>query len=441
VDAWRTARAVALDTPDTRNRYADLLRALSIGVVVVGHWLMAAPTVESGVRFTLSDLLRVAPWTQWLTWAFQVMPTFFVVGGYANAASWEAARADGRGYGAWLSGRLQRLARPVLPFVLLWCALGLSALWFGLGREVVRSGSRSAFVPTWFLAVYVLVVAVAPAMYTAWRRFGWASFWALVLAAALVDFTARASGADGVRWANYVFVWLAIHQLGYAWRDGAFSEPARALSFALGGLAGLVVLVGLAAYPVSMVTVPGGDANSTPPTLALLALGMAHTGLLLAAEGRVAHALDGTSLWVATVLVNGVIMTLYLWHATVMILLVGIAELPGGFGLTFVPNSALWWLTRPAWILSLSVALMVFVAVFGRVEAWAPKQKKMAAAWRGVVAAAALCIGLVGLAAGGIGSDGAFGIQVAPVLMTLVGILLVTGLPWLPSRVPRDERA
>ena len=78
--------------PATRNRYVDGLRAISIAVVVVGHWLMAAPTVASGVRFTLSDMLHVAPWTQWLTWIFQVMPLFFIVGGYANAASLESAR-------------------------------------------------------------------------------------------------------------------------------------------------------------------------------------------------------------------------------------------------------------------------------------------------------------------------------------------------------------
>jgi hypothetical protein len=62
----------------------------------------------------LADLLEVAPWTQWLTWIFQVMPIFFVVGGFANAASWESARARGLGCSAWVSRRLQTVAP--LPF-------------------------------------------------------------------------------------------------------------------------------------------------------------------------------------------------------------------------------------------------------------------------------------------------------------------------------------
>jgi len=54
--------------------------------------------------------------------------------------------------------------------------------------------------------------------------------------------------------------------------------------------------------------------------------------------------LDGPRAWAATVLVNGTIMTVYLWHLTVLALLVGLAFLVGGFGLHFVPGSGQWWL-------------------------------------------------------------------------------------------------
>jgi len=404
----------------------DLLRAASILVVVIGHWLMAAPSVASGLRFTLSDMLHVAPWTQWLTWIFQVMPLFFVVGGYANAASWESSREAGSTYGTWLSRRLQRLVRPVAPFLLVWCALGFSARWLGLSRELVRDGSEVAFVPTWFLAVYVIVVVLAPAMYGIWRRFGLTSFWALVAGAAVVDAVTRGTDLDAVRWLNYVFVWLAIHQLGYAWRDGTFAEPKRAVSFALGGFAALVVLEGLASYPVSMVTVPGERvANSNPPTLALLALGVTHTGIVLALEAKVRPLLERLSVWAAAVSINEVIMTLYLWHATVMVLLVAIAELPGGVGLRFVPNTAAWWATRIPWLVLLTVSLAGFVAVFGRIEAGRTAPEHAPRAWRSVLGAVALCVGLVLLSAGGIGGQDVLSVRPIPVLLTLTGVLLV----------------
>jgi len=423
---WSGVRERADRTPSTRNRYADLLRAASIVVVVIGHWLMAAPA-GSDVQFSLSDMLHVAPWTQWLTWVFQVMPLFFVVGGYANAASWEAARAGGVDYGLWVSRRLQRLVRPVVPFLLVWCALGLSARWLGLSRDVVRNGSEAAFVPTWFLAVYLIVVVLAPPMHRLWRRFGMTSFWGFVVGAAVIDTLARATAIEAIRWINYIFVWLAIHQLGYAWRDGMFSRPYRAVSFALGGLAALVVLVGLASYPVSMVTVPGERAaNSNPPTLALLALAVTHAGvaLALALEARARKLLERLSVWTVVVFVNGVIMTLYLWHATVMVLLLGVAEPPGAVGLRFVPDTPAWWLTRIPWLLLLAAGLAGFVAIFGPVETRRSRSDVAPPAWRSIAGAIALCVGLATLSAGGIGGEGELGVRPGPVLLAFAGTLL-----------------
>jgi len=84
------AKELAAATPATRNRYADLLRVVSILVVVLGHWLMAVLAYEDG-EFIGRNLLEVATWTHLLTWVFQVMPIFFIVGGFTNAGSWRSA--------------------------------------------------------------------------------------------------------------------------------------------------------------------------------------------------------------------------------------------------------------------------------------------------------------------------------------------------------------
>tara|TARA_Y100000780_G_scaffold221222_1_gene229309 strand:- start:2527 stop:2850 length:324 start_codon:yes stop_codon:yes gene_type:complete len=94
---WSQARTMAGQTPESRNRYVDFLRALSILAVISGHWLMAAPHVIDG-NLAIANMLELEPWTRWLTWGFQVMPVFFLVGGYANGVSWNAATRDGLGY-------------------------------------------------------------------------------------------------------------------------------------------------------------------------------------------------------------------------------------------------------------------------------------------------------------------------------------------------------
>jgi len=61
----------------------------------------------------------------WLTLLFQVMPVFFLVGGYSNAASWDAAQRTGTRYGTWVAGRARRLIGPVLPLILTWARDGV----------------------------------------------------------------------------------------------------------------------------------------------------------------------------------------------------------------------------------------------------------------------------------------------------------------------------
>ena len=83
---WSQAAALATQTPDDRNRYVDFLRALSILFVISGHWLIATAYYDNGTLVP-GDMLAIEPWTRWLTWLFQVMPIFFIVGGFSIASS------------------------------------------------------------------------------------------------------------------------------------------------------------------------------------------------------------------------------------------------------------------------------------------------------------------------------------------------------------------
>jgi hypothetical protein len=297
---------------------------------------------------------------------------------------------------------------------------------------MIKVGSQVAFIPTWFLAVYVMVVIAAPGTHWAWRRFGMASFWTLALGAVVVDAVAFESGFHLLRWVNYAFVWLGVHQLGYMWRDGRIVGPARAMFLAAGGLGVLIFLVAVASYPVSMITVPGQEvSNSRPPTLALLALGAFHFGLVLLLESPIRRWLERLRPWTATVLVNGTIMTLYLWHVTVMVLIIGLVNLLGGIGLGLQPGTWIWWASRPIWIAILAAVLSIFIPVFGRFEQTARTGAAAPIpAWRAVAGAICVCTGLVVLALTGIGAEGLLGIRIWAVIVALAGAALVLGLPW-----------
>jgi len=299
----------------------------------------------------------------------------------------------------------------MLPLLVVWILLGAVANQMGVSVEMVKMASQMALIPIWFLAVYVIVVVVVPITYAAWRQYGMWSFAVLAAAVVLDDLLYFAADLRVVGWFNYGFIWLAVHQFGYAWRDGRIAGPARALPWAVGGLAVLVGLVTFGPHPVSMVSVPGeAVSNSLPPKLPLLALGIAQGGLLLSMEGPLRRWLAGAAPWTATVLVNGMIMTVFLWHLTASTLVIGAAMLLDGVGLTADPGSGVWWLLRPAWFLVYILALAGFSIAFGRFERGGGHVTGVAA-WRSIVGALLVCGGLSLIALNGIGGEGFLGLR------------------------------
>lgn len=431
---WRIAADLGAKTPASRNRAADFLRAASILVVVLGHWLMAAPWMDQDGSH-IDHMLAVSSWTQWLTWGLQVMPVFFFVGGFSNGVTWEAARRDGLPYRDWLDGRLRRLLGPVMLLLTFWlvgAAIGFQA---GVPADMIRIGSQVALIPTWFLAVYLVVMFFVPVTRAAWRRWGMASFWAPALAAAAFDYGYFALGWRGPGWTNYLLVWTAVHQLGYAWHAGRFGGAGRAALWAVGGLAALILLTEFGPYPRSMVGVPHEEvSNTTPPHLPLLALAALQFGLAMLAERPLRRWLERPGPWTATVLVNGMIMTVYLWHSTVMMLLFGLAILLGGLGLWLEPGSGVWWLGRVPWIAVFLVGLLPFLGVFGRFERSAGRGVATAA-WRQILGGLLSCAGLARLAYAGAGADNPLGLAWVSFALAFSGALLA-GLLRLPLRAP-----
>lgn len=364
-----SAREVAAATPTHRDRYVDMLRAASICAVVFGHWTVGAVTVSDD-RLGGVNLLSVERWTHPLTWLFQVMPVFFLVGGYANAASLTAQRAKGATTEAWVRQRALRLLRPAAVFIGVVVAARLVAVALGADDELVRSATWAAAAPLWFLVVYVAVVALAPLAVAAHARWGLRTVGALVVGVLVGDLLRIAAGDAAPAAANYLLAWLAVHQVGVAWRHGALPRTRGAAAGLLtGGLGVALALTVPGPYGVTMVgAAPGGDlTNTAPPTIALLALATAQTGSVLLLRDPATAWLGRPRVWTAVVALNGVILTVFLWHMAALVIgaliLVGTGLLPQP-----AVGSAEWFLLRVPWLAVLAVVLLALVALMGRWE-------------------------------------------------------------------------
>ncbi|GHJ92766.1 hypothetical protein SNE510_22850 [Streptomyces sp. NE5-10] len=416
-----SARELAAATPAGRDRYVDLLRVVSLGVVVLGHWLMAAVTADG-----VGNLLAVVPELQAATWALQVMPVFFFVGGFAHAL---AHRSRPR-YADFLRARLRRLLRPTMVFVAVWGAAALVLQTAGADGGLTGVALRLVTQPLWFIGIYLAMVACTPPLLRAHERYGWGAFAALAGAAAAVDALRFAAGVPYVEFLNFAFVWLAVHQLGFLRADGMIRRPAL---LAGAGLAGAAALVALGPYPLSMVGMPGEEvSNMAPPTLALLCHGLWLIGAVELLKGPGTRFAARARVWRGVVAANGVAMTAFLWHLTAML---GVYGAMLGLGVRLpAPATAAWWGQLPLRLAAAVLLTALLVAVFRRFEAPAPVPRTGGSGPLAALGITLALLGVLGLSMTGLGGllDGHTATLVAvritapaAVAMALAGWLLV----------------
>ncbi|HEV2890146.1 MAG TPA: acyltransferase [Frankiaceae bacterium] len=414
------AASLAAATPASRDRYVDFLRAFSIAVVVLGHWLMASVTFDAS-GFHAGNALASMPWLQRATWVLQVMPVFFFVGGFAHLVTYDSVRGRGGRYVHFVHGRLARLLRPVSVLLAVWVPL---TLLLSPSARVTKLVVQLL----WFLGVYVLMVALAPVTIRAHRRWGWRVPLAFGLAAVAIDVAAFRFGASGLRWVNVVPVWLLAHQLGYFY--GSLTRR-HGLALAGSGLAALVGLTAWGPYPTSMVGMPGEKvSNMAPPTVCIVALTLWLVGLVVLARPVVTRWLARPRVWTAVVALNGVIMTVFLWHLTALLLAVFVL-LPRGWFPQPAVGSGLWWATRPLWFAILVLVLGGLVAIFGRLErpapvAYAPSPSRTPVALQAsaVAGVALVAVGVLGLAMVGLSDMVDRSASLVVVTVTPLGSLL-----------------
>jgi hypothetical protein len=373
------ARRIDAATPPQRDRAVDALRALAIAGVIGGHWLVTALVLSPGKGHgashggtVLSDQSPLAsmPWLTPLSWVFQTLAVFFLVGGYSAARSYRG------GYLPWLRKRMVRLARPILALLAVWVPVTVGLVLAGVSGTTVHTLLFLVISPLWFLGVYAGLTALTPAAMWLVRRFGaWAAAFpvAVVAAADLIRFGLH--GPSWVGWVNLPAGWLVPYLLGIAWALGslrgrrlpAMTLPALMLA---GGAAATAALITWAGYPASMVGVNGSHiSNLNPPTLAAVTFGIAQCGLALLLRDRLAALMRRPLAWAAVAMVNLSAMTLFLWHETALVTVSSLGTLIGRVpGLLTAPTSGWWVAERLAWLPVFAIVLSGLWLAFRRVE-------------------------------------------------------------------------
>jgi hypothetical protein len=356
---------VSSPTTVQRDKYVDWLRALSLIVVVVWHWAFTILQWKDGVPEPTSPLgFTSGLWI--LTWLLQVLPLFFYVGGHVHLLSWDRAKRRGTGIGAFVWRRIRALALPALGLSGVWIAIGALVTWAfdveWMGRVVLLVLS-----PLWFLAVYLVLIALLPVALYLHREYDVLTLVWLGGAALVVDVIRFRYDVEWIGWLNMLIVWGLAHQAGFFY-DRLVALPRR---YDVGVLwTGLFALVGLVysgIYPGSMVGVPGDKwSNMAPPTFVIVALLIFQIGLVEVLRPSMERVLVKPGWSRVNDVINRFALPLFLFHTTGMAIAIGLSWWLVGSLTPQVPPDLWWWLERPLAIIGPLICTLPVIYLFGR---------------------------------------------------------------------------
>lgn len=353
--------ASAAAAAPAREPAIDLARAWCLASVVVLHAIMVGVSAPGGVPL-LENAMETWPGFPALTWVLQVMPLFFVLGGFSSFTQWSRLRLQGVTPGSYVAMRVRRLLPPAIGAVAAIAAFLVALTIAGVSPDIVATAGFRMSMPLWFLGVYLGCSALVPALTAAYRRTPLGTAGALAAAVLAVDAARALTGIEGLGFLNLAFVWLLLQVVGFAVADGRFDRMPRP-ALAAAGAGALGILAALAAagvYPWDLL-----DALN-PPCFALVLLGIAQlAGLLLLRPslGRLAARPVAATIagWI-----NARAMTIYAWH---MLVLIGFAGLLLVTGIPLpAPTSAEWWATRPLWLAAVALGVFLVASLAGRLE-------------------------------------------------------------------------
>lgn len=348
-----------------RDSAVDFVRALAIAAVVALHSLMVGVTLSpDGPVFANAG--DVGHWIVPVSWVMQVMPMFFVVGGFAGIRALRAQRRRGASGAAFAVSRVRRLLIPTVASV--GTAGFLLALLAdaGLDPDLVDMAGYRYGQPLWFLGVFLVLQAVLPVMVRLHERAPLRTLTALASVSLVVDAARVISGSDGIGYVNLLFVWLTMQQVGFLLADGRIDALSSRTRIAAAAVAFGLLLVSFGTGFHS----PDLIANTNPPTTALLLVGVMQTAAFSLFKEQLTAFADRRPVAAFTRFMSARSMTVYLWHMPVLLTLAGLTALIGtvtGDQLP-VPTSGEWWLSRPLWLVLALGATALLTVPLSRLE-------------------------------------------------------------------------
>ena len=333
----------------TRDLSIDFVRVFSIILVVVLHTMMVGLSIDSSGKVTQINPLEKLDWFPVASWFGQIMPLFFVAGGFAAWVGWDSVKRKGGTWKEYLRSRAIRLLYPVAIFYGIWLiGIGLAVHVFNVDLSLMEMFLAGIGMPLWFVVAYILCQIFTPIIVIAHKSKPFLTLTVLLTGVVIVDLLCWLFNQPLIGLVNLLFVWLFATQLGFFLAQPVFA-PSKLLLI-VGVIAGFgltAVVVALNFYPADML------ANLNPPKLPLVFIGVAWACLFTLLRPGIRQLMTLKPVQAVVFVIGSRAMTVYLWHLPVVVALSSLVLVAPN--IIPSPGDEFFWLSR----------FLLLVPVFG----------------------------------------------------------------------------
>ena len=313
----------AANTSISRERFIDFTKVIGLLFLIVNSFLFLRLEESSGELF-VTNLSAESQSLIVISWFTAGMSLFFFSMGFNNLIAWYSNVGRDGSQWNYLVDRINTLLGPVLVWIFS-STVVLNILsrssnfpnYLTTSEDGIMPSIEFILWPLWLVSIYLVMVLFAPLTIFLHKKYPYATVLILLTTTVLVDNIEFSLNFSYIKLFNYLFFWIAIHQLGYFYADGKIQEVNvnvfRYLTvFSYGYLFYQISVsnkyLSLASYRLSSLN------NEDPPTTFYLVASIGLISLAFTLKNLIDKMLSNQKIWLLISHIHANIYTIYLWH-------------------------------------------------------------------------------------------------------------------------------
>jgi len=313
----------AANTSISRERFIDFTKVIGLLFLIVNSFLFLRLEESSGELF-VTNLSAESQSLIVISWFTAGMSLFFFSMGFNNLIAWYSNVGRDGSQWNYLVDRINTLLGPVLVWIFS-STVVLNILsrssnfpnYLTTSEDGIMPSIEFILWPLWLVSIYLVMVLFAPLTIFLHKKYPYATVLILLTTTVLVDNIEFSLNFSYIKLFNYLFFWIAIHQLGYFYADGKIQEVNvnvfRYLTvFSYGYLFYQISAsnkyLSLASYRLSSLN------NEDPPTTFYLVASIGLISLAFTLKNLIDKMLSNQKIWLLISHIHANIYTIYLWH-------------------------------------------------------------------------------------------------------------------------------